>query len=133
MVIDTSALVAILYNEPEREGFARAIASDARRLVSAASVLETSIVVEAQRGEAAGRDLDLLIHRTGVNVVAVTEAQTEIARTAWRRFGNGRHQAGLNFGDCFVYALATHAAEPLLFKGNDFSLTDVAVVSVDRG
>ncbi|MBA3605704.1 MAG: type II toxin-antitoxin system VapC family toxin [Acidimicrobiia bacterium] len=128
MVIDTSALVAILFDEPERSTFAEAIAADPRRLVSVASVLEASIVVEAQRGEAAGRELDVLLHRMRVAVVACTEEQVDLARDAWRRFGKGRHPAALNFGDCFAYALARHSGEPLLFKGGDFGLTDVRAV-----
>lgn len=128
MVIDTSALVAILYDEAERAPFAEAIAGDPRRLVSAASVLETSIVVESQRGEPAGRELDLLIRRIKATVVEVDEDQIELARAAWRRYGKGRHPAGLNFGDCFSYALARHEGEPLLFKGSDFSQTDVEAV-----
>ncbi len=125
MVIDTSALVAILFNEPERPRFSEAIVADRRRLVSAATLLETAIVVEARRGEPAGRELDLLLHRIGADVVAVTEEQVELARAAWRRYGRGRHAAALNYGDCFSYALARHAGEPLLYKGDDFTSTDV--------
>lgn len=128
MVIDTSALVAVLFDEAERPVFARAISDDPRRLVSAATVLETTIVVEARRGEVAGRELDLLLHRISADVVAVTAEQLELARTAWRRFGKGRHRAGLTYGDCFSYALARHAGEPLLFKRDDFTNTDVAAV-----
>ena len=130
MVIDTSALVAMLFDEPERQLFAQAVAADPRRLISAATILETSIVVEAQRGEAAGRELDLLVHRVGSTVVAVTAAQIELARTAWRQFGKGRHRAGLNYGDCFSYALARHAGERLLCKGDDFARTDIDVVTI---
>lgn len=125
MVLDTSALVAILFDEPERAGFAAAIQADPRRLVSAATVLEATMVVESRLGEAAGRELDLLLHRIGAEVVAVNQSQLESARQAWRKFGKGRHRAGLNFGDCFSYALAVHAGEPLLFKGNDFAQTDI--------
>lgn len=128
MVIDTSALVAILFDELERSSFAEAIAADPRRLVSAATVLETTMVVEARRGEAAGRDLDILLHRISVDVVAVTEPQVELARASWRRFGKGRHRAALNFGDCFSYALARHSGEPLLFKGDNFVHTDIRAV-----
>ncbi len=128
MVIDTSALVAILFDESERSSFAEAIAADPRRLVSAATVLETTMVVEARRGEAAGRDLDILLHRISVDVVAVTEPQVELARASWRRFGKGRHRAALNFGDCFSYALARHSGEPLLFKGDNFVHTDIRAV-----
>jgi ribonuclease VapC len=129
MVLDTSALVAMLLDEPERERFAAALAADPVRLVSTASALETSIVVEARSGEAAGRELDLLLHRAAVQLVAVDAAQAELARRAWRRFGKGRHAAGLNFGDCFAYALAVDRGEPLLFKGEDFGRTDVQVAA----
>lgn len=101
------------------------VAADPVRLVSAASLLETSIVVEARHGDPGGRELDLLVHQAGVQVVAVTADHIEIAREAWRRFGRGRHPAGLNFGDCFSYALAQTSGEPLLFKGGDFSQTDI--------
>lgn len=130
MVIDTSALVAVLFDEVERSAYARAIAADPRRLVSAATVLESTIVLESRRGEAAGRELDLLLHRMSADIVAVNDPQLELARMAWRRYGKGRHPAGLNYGDCFSYALARHAAEPLLFKGTDFSLTDIPAVAI---
>jgi ribonuclease VapC len=125
MVLDTSALVAVLFDEPERHEFVRKIAAARRRLISSATLLECSIVVEAKRGEAAGRELDLFLHRAMVRTVAVDAEQTEVARAAWRRFGKGRHPAGLNFGDLFAYALARTTGEPLLFKGEDFAQTDV--------
>jgi len=128
MVIDTSALVAVLLDESERPALAAAITADPRRLVSAATLVEASLVIESRRGEIAGRELDLLLHRIAADVVAVTESQAETARRAWRRFGKGRHVAGLNYGDCFSYALAVELAEPLLFKGDDFSQTDIASV-----
>lgn len=127
MVIDTSAVVAILSDEPERPEFVAKIAADPRKLVSAAALLEMSIVTEARLGEAGGRELDLLLHRAKAQIVAVDETQVEIARAAWRRYGKGRDAAGLNFGDLFSYALARTAGEPLLFKGNDFSRTDIPV------
>ncbi|MEY4338424.1 MAG: hypothetical protein RLZ14_274 [Actinomycetota bacterium] len=127
MVIDTSALVAVLFDEPERSDFVDLIAADPRRLVSAGTLLEVGIVVEARRGEAAGRELDLLLHRLGATVVPVDEAQATAARSAWRRFGKGRHAAGVNLGDCFAYALARLTGEPLLSKGDDFRLTDAAL------
>lgn len=127
MVIDTSALVAILLDEPDRRRFTRAIASTPIRGASAATVLEAGIVIEAKLGEAGGRELDLLLHRGAVDVVAVDEQQAALARSAWRRFGKGNHPAGLNYGDCFAYALAVHRDEPLLFKGDDFPATDVRV------
>lgn len=125
MVIDSSAIVAILFDEPERSALTAAIEDDHRRLISAAIVLESALIVEARRGEAAGRELDLLLHRASVNVVPVDAEQAELARTAWRRFGKGRHPAALNYGDCFSYALSAATGEPLLFKGNDFTQTDV--------
>lgn len=126
MVLDTSAVLAILFDEPERESFVVRIANAPRRLISSATVLESSIVVEARRGEFAGRELDLLLHRAAVRIVALDEDQMQLARAAWRRFGKGRHPAALNFGDVFAYALAKATGEPLLFKGDDFSQTDVA-------
>jgi ribonuclease VapC len=128
MVIDTSALIAILLNEPEAVRFADAIAADARRLLSAASALETGIVIEARKGSAGGRELDLLLHRARIEVVPLTAGHVEIARDAWRRFGRGNHPAGLNFGDCCAYALAQSSGEPLLFKGQDFAATDIRSV-----
>ena len=127
MVLDTSALLAILLDEPERRRFNELIEADLVRLISAANVLEAAIVLESRSGEAAGRELDLFLHRAKVEVTAVDGDQVEIARAAFRRFGKGRHSAGLNFGDCFAYALAMASGEPLLFKGADFSQTDIAV------
>jgi ribonuclease VapC len=126
MVIDTSALVAILSNEAERHEFIRLIATAPVRMVSAATVLEAGMVIESRRGEHAGRELDLFLHRAGFEVVPVDTAQVEIARAAFRRYGKGRHPAGLNFGDCFSYALARSRGERLLFKGEDFARTDIA-------
>ncbi len=125
VVIDTSALLAILQEESEAPALAAAIAADPRRLVSAASVVEAGIVVEARYGPGGGRELDLLLHRAGVVVTAVDAHQAELARNAWRRFGKGRHPAALNFGDCFTYALAVDSREPLLCVGDDFPRTDV--------
>jgi len=125
MVIDTSAIVAILFGESEATRLEGAIADDPVRLLSAANLLETALVVEGRLGEAGGRELDLLLHVAGLEVVSVTQAQVEIARRAFRRYGKGRHPARLNFGDCFAYGLAKSAGEPLLFKGDDFTHTDV--------
>jgi ribonuclease VapC len=125
MVIDTSALVAILFDEPDAERFEIAIESDPRRLMSAASVLEAAMVVETRLGEAGGRELDLLLYKAQIDIVAVTVEQVEVARYAFRTYGKGRHPAGLNYGDCFAYALSKTSGEALLFKGNDFSQTDV--------
>jgi ribonuclease VapC len=125
MVIDTSALVAILVNEPERRLFNERIESDPRRLISAGTLLESSLVLESRLGEIAGRELDLFLHRAGFEILVVDENQAEIARGAFRKYGKGRHPAGLNFGDCFSCAAAVASGEPLLFKGDDFTKTDV--------
>jgi ribonuclease VapC len=125
MVIDTSALIAILLNETETEAFAKAIAADPKRLISAFNLLEAAIVIEAKKGEAGGIELDLLLHRARMEIVAISAEQVELARTAWRLYGKGNHPAGLNIGDCCAYALAKYSGEPLLFKGGDFALTDI--------
>jgi ribonuclease VapC len=125
MVIDTSAVLAIFLAEPERQQFLDSILQAGKRLISAASVLETGIVLESKRGESAGREFDLFVVRTNLEVVPVDAEQIEIARSAWRSFGKGRHPAGLNFGDCFTYALAKSSGELLLAKGRDFALTDL--------
>ena len=128
MVIDTSALIAILFGESEASIFSRTIADDARKLISVFNALETGIVVEARKGEAGGREFDLLLHRAQIEIVAMNADQAEIARTAWRNYGKGNHPASLNIGDCCAYALSKFSGEPLLFKGNDFSKTDVRSV-----
>ena len=128
MVIDSSAMIAVLLNEEDASRLAQAIEDDSLRLLSAANLLETSIVIESRKGEAGGRELDLLLYRAAIEIVPVDHDQAEIARIAWRRFGKGRHPAGLNYGDCFAYALAHATGEPLLFKGDDFVHTDVMPV-----
>jgi ribonuclease VapC len=127
MVIDTSALLAIFLAEPERKPFLDLIIQAETKLVSAANALETGIVLEAKRGEAAGREFDLFVVRAALQVVPVDSEQVEIARSAWRKFGKGRHPAGLNFGDCFAYALAKFSGEPLMAKGANFAKTDIDV------
>ena len=127
MVIDTSALLAIFLAEPERQQFLQQITQAEKRLISAVNAFETGIVLEARRGEAAGREFDLFLNRAGLEVVAADAEQVEIARLAWRRYGKGRHPAALNFCDCFAYALAKIMAEPLLAKGLDFTRTDINV------
>lgn len=131
MVIDTSALVAMLGDEPDAEQFEVAVEADPVRLMSTASFLETAIVIECRYGEPGGRELDLWLHRARVDLVAMDANQAEAARVAYRKFGKGRHPAGLNYGDCFAYALSQISGEPLLFKGNDFPLTDLAVALRD--
>jgi ribonuclease VapC len=128
MIIDTSAIVAVLLNEASAGAFAAAIEAAPLRLLSAANLLEASIVIESRKGETGGRELDLLLYRAGVEVVAVDQEQAEIARSAWRRYGKGRHPAALNYGDCFAYALAQARRLPLLFQGNDFGKTDIECV-----
>jgi ribonuclease VapC len=126
MVIDTSALLAILQDEPERRAFNEAIEAADSRSLSVASFVEASIVLEVRFGAEGVRHLDRFLDRAGVTLVAVDAAQGHLARQAFSRFGKGRHAAGLNFGDCFSYALAEILGEPLLFKGEDFSRSDVS-------
>jgi ribonuclease VapC len=127
MVIDASALVAILFGEPEAPAFATAIERDPMRLVSAATALETAIVIENELGEPGARELDLLLYQAGITIVPFAPEQLAAARHAFRVYGKGRHAAALNLGDCFSYALSKTTGEPLLFKGDDFPRTDVAV------
>jgi ribonuclease VapC len=126
VVIDTSALLAILFQESEAEQFSDAISNASRRLISSVSFLETSIVIHARKGPVAGRELDLLMHRAKIEVVPFTAEHAETARQAWAKFGKGRHQAALNLGDCCSYALSIISGEPLLYKGSDFSFSDVS-------
>ncbi len=128
MVIDTSALVAILQGEPERRRFIEAIEASDARLISAATFVEISIVIDVRYGTEGLRDLDHFIGRAGIELVPVDAEHSAAARVAFSRFGKGRHRAGLNFGDCFSYALALVIGQPLLFKGDDFVHTDVATV-----
>jgi ribonuclease VapC len=129
MVFDTSALVALLLDEPDAEEFRAAVEEDTTRLVSAATLLETALVIEARKGEPGGRELDALIHKAEIVGVAVDAEHVSEARRAYRRFGKGRHAAGLNFGDVFAYALARTSGEPLLFTGDDFAKTDIGRVT----
>jgi ribonuclease VapC len=125
MIVDSSAILAILFAESDAELFARAISEASVCRISAAIFVEVSIVVEAQTRDAGSRQLDAFFHRAAIVIEPVTEAQAHAARQAYTDFGKGRHPAGLNFGDCFSYALAKVMGEPLLFKGNDFGKTDV--------
>lgn len=130
MVIDTSALLAMLSDEPEADEFEAAVEADPVLLMSTGTYLETAIVIESRFGEPGGRELDLWLHRAAVDLVAVHAEQAHAARVAYRQYGKGRHPAGLNYGDCFAYALAKISGEPLLFKGDDFPKTDVVSVSL---
>jgi ribonuclease VapC len=125
VILDTSAIVAILWDEPERAAFTDAIARAGTCQMSAATFVEASIVIETTRGYEALRDFDLFIAAVSVQLVAVDVEQAQIARDAFRKYGKGRHAAGLNYGDCFSYALAKANGLPLLFKGGDFSQTDI--------
>jgi len=125
MVIDTSALVAMLSDESDAEHLEGCVADDPVRMMSTASYLEAAIMIESRFGESGGRELDLWLHRASVDLVAVDADQAEAARAAYRRYGKGRHRAGLNYGDCFSYALAKVSGQPLLFKGADFAQTDI--------
>lgn len=125
MIIDTSALVAILFDEPDAGRFVEAIVSADDRRISAATFVEVSIVVEAQTRGSGPSQLDALLRTAAIVVEPVTEEQARIARQAFVDFGKGRHPAGLNFGDCFSYALAKAAGQSLLFNGADFARTDV--------
>jgi len=127
MIIDTSAIVAILRQEPEARRFAEAIEAAPVRRISATTYVEIGAVIDGARDPVASRLVDELLATAGIIIEPVTAAQARIAREAYRDFGKGSgHAAGLNFGDCFAYALAKATGEPLLFKGDDFSRTDVA-------
>ena len=125
MIVDTSAVMTILFSESGAERYDEAIAEAPRCRMSVVSFLEAAIVLESRSGAAAGHDLDAFLEEAGIELAAVAPEHAQAARRAWRRFGKGNHPAGLNFGDCFSYALAAVTDEPLLFKGRDFSLTDI--------
>ena len=126
MVIDTSALLAILKVEPEALAFVDCLRQPGARRISTATLLESRIVVERQLGEAGQAELDLLLARGGITPVPLQDLHVHWALVGWRRFGKGRHPAALNLGDCFSYGLAKALEAPLLFKGGDFAATDVA-------
>ena len=125
MIIDTSAVLAILFAEEDAERYASAIAEAEVRLMTAANYLEVGIVIDNQIGATAGRQFDALISRADIRVEAITREHADIARQAYLDFGKGNHPARLNFGDCFAYALSKYTGHPLLFKGDDFSKTDI--------
>ena len=125
MIIDTSAVVAILLAESDAARYERVISTAWPRRMSMVALLETTMVIEGRSGPEAGHDLDQFLQEADIELAPVTVEQVEAARRAWRRFGKGNHPAALNFGDCFAYALASTTREPLLFKGGDFALTDI--------
>jgi ribonuclease VapC len=125
MVIDSSAIIAVLFQEPEAAAFEACLVAARTRQISAVSRVELSFVIEGRKGQAGRRDLDELLLSLDPVIVAVTSRQADLAIEAFRRFGKGRHKAGLNIGDCFSYALARESNQTLLFKGDDFSHTDI--------
>ncbi|PRH88778.1 VapC toxin family PIN domain ribonuclease [Labrys okinawensis] len=127
MILDTSAVVAILYREPEAAAYVRLIHDADICRISVASYVELSMIIENQLGSEGMRQAEAFFRRAGIVVEPVTIDQGELARQAFLDFGRGRHKAGLNFGDCFSYALAKAMGEPLLFKGDDFSQTDIGI------
>ena len=129
MIVDASALIAILLAEPTAERLRFALASVTQRIVSAATVLEAAMVMDGRKGAAGGEELDALLRELGIRIAPFDEEQLQWARLAFRMYGKGRHPAGLNFGDCFSYALSKATGRPLLFVGDDFARTDIAAVS----
>jgi|SRR5665213_969567 len=125
MVIDTSAIMAILLRGPEKDKFLVTLALAPSRIISAGTWFETTVVVESWNGPKGAADLDRFIEDGGIEIIPFDTIQAQIAREAYRRYGRGYHRAGLNIGDCFAYALSKHSGEPLLFKGNDFAQTDI--------
>ena len=125
MIVDSSALFAVLNRESDAERYQEAMLTAPNCRMSVANILEAFMVAEGRSGPAAGRELEAFLARAGIEPEPVTVEQMEAARQAWRRFGRGNHPAGLNFGDCFAYALASVTGEPLLFKGGDFPQTDI--------
>lgn len=129
MIIDTSAMVAILYREPEAAAFIQRIHDADSCRISVATWVELAMVVESQLGPDGMRQAEAFFRRAGITIEPVAVEHGELARQAFLDFGKGRHKAGLNFGDCFSYALAKATGEPLLFKGNDFALTDIVAAA----
>jgi ribonuclease VapC len=125
VIVDTSAIMAILQKEPEAPAFGAALTEGARIAISAATLVELCVVAESRAGAAVWAEVEALMADAAIEVAPFTAEQAALAREGWRRFGKGRHPAGLNLGDCFAYALAQERGEPLLFKGGDFALTDV--------
>lgn len=131
MIIDSSAIIAILCDEPERKTFIGCITKTSNRGLSVAGFVETSIVLEARYGYDGTRDFDLFLAKAQITLIPIDIEQAKIARQAFKKYGKGRHIAGLNFGDCFSYAAAKSKNKPLLFKGNDFSQTDIQCCEVE--
>jgi ribonuclease VapC len=127
IVVDTSAIMAILFQEDGASSAAKALAEASSRFLAAANLVEASIVAEARKGAAGALEFDALIETAGIEIVPVSEDTARAARVAWRRYGKGRHPAGLNFGDCFAYGLAKEKGAPLLAVGADFSKTDIVM------
>ena len=125
MIVDSSAILAVLLEESDADRYAQALTDAPTCRMSAANFLEAAIVIEGRGGPEAGHELDVLIERAEIELVPVTVEHARAARRAWRRFGRGNHPAALNFGDCFAYALVEATGEPLLYKGGDFTLTDI--------
>jgi ribonuclease VapC len=125
VVIDSSVLIAILLNEPEAESYRRRLADTQDIYISAVSVVESSMVIEYKGGEQGAKKYDELLKIIAPTIIAFDEQQAKLARIAWQQYGKGRHPAKLNFGDCCSYALAKYMNQPLLFKGDDFSKTDL--------
>ncbi|MDO9709819.1 type II toxin-antitoxin system VapC family toxin [Paracraurococcus lichenis] len=125
MIVDTSAVMAIVRKEPEAKDFNALLSERQGAVISAATLVELTMVAEGRGDEFAWAEVEALLAQAGIEVVAFTPDQARIAQDGWRRFGKGRHPAALNLGDCFAYALAKQRGEPLLFKGDDFSKTDV--------
>jgi ribonuclease VapC len=128
MVVDSSVLIAILLGEQEAEHFSKQLVNTNEIYISAVSIVESSMVIEYKRGELGAKEYDALLDIIMPTIVAFDSQQADLARTAWRQYGKGRHPAKLNFGDCCSYALAKHLNHPLLFKGDDFSKTDLVLV-----
>jgi ribonuclease VapC len=128
MVIDTSALLAILFQEEDADFFSKKLAGDERKIMTPINALEADIVVESRKGEEGRRELDLLFYNGMIDVLPFDTAMRTLAAEAWRRFGRGNHKAALNLGDCCAYALSVYTGKPLLYKKDDFGKTDVSGV-----
>ena len=128
MVVDTSAVAAIVFGEPDADLYKQALGTARDPVMSVVTFVECAMVLESRIGPAGGTALDRLVSGIPIDIVAVDRDQADVARLCFRQFGRGRHPAALNFGDCFAYALAKTARRPLLFKGSDFSQTDIPAV-----